>query len=300
MSAPTVNLTLRKWNPKSLKRDRRMILVGKPGTGKSVAAVDVMYHIRNMNEGVVFSPTDRFTGIWESHVPPISVYDKWDNGVVKKIIKRQERLFNQDWHRLLQEQRNGGPRALKSNVKIPPVYIIADDCLADGQFLKDPILNDLFFNGRHLKIFFLVTSQWLMKLKIEQRQTVDYLLVTAEDSPPALKRLYENFFSNYIPTYSAFCDIMAQTTSDYGMLVLDRTNQYSKKIEDHVFWWRAQEHEPGSFRIGCQQFWEFSKTKYQDTLELPNFAESQQSYMSKPNTSSVPRVIVKRLDDDEQ
>jgi hypothetical protein len=266
-----------------------------------VAAVDVMYHIRNINEGITFSPTDKFTGQWESYVPEVSVYEKWDNTAVQKLIKRQERLFNAEWQKLLQNQANGGPRARKADIKIPPVYIIADDCLADGAFLKDPILNELFFNGRHLKIFFMITSQWLMKLKIEQRQVVDYLLVTSEDSPPALKRLYDNFFSSYIPTYQAFCDIMTQTTADYGILVLDRTNQHSKKLEDHVFWWKANEHEPYSFKVGCKAWWDFCRAKYQATLELPHYVESGQSYMEKRSASTqTPRVVVNRLDDDDE
>lgn len=298
MNDDTFELKLKEWNPSKMRRDRRVILVGVPGSGKSSASVDLMYHIRDIKDGVTFSPTDKFTGLWESFTPPISVHEQWDPKIVSKIIDRQKRLFDEEYARLVIKAREeGGRPARKSDVEIEPVYIIADDCLADNAFLKDPLMNTLFMNGRHLKIHFLITSQWLLSLKIHQRQLVDYLIVCAEDSPPALMRLYDSFFSGYIPTFQAFCDIMATVTQNYGTLVLDRTNRTSSKMEDHIFWWKPQLREPHSFRIGSTEFWQYSMAKYQEKLKFKDDPIDSRTGMGKrARQGNVPRISVKQCD----
>ena len=283
----------------SIDGNHRFLLGDFTVTHNSTAAVDLMYHIRDISDGVTFSPTDKFTGLWESFTPPISVHENWDSKIVTKVIDRQVRLFNEEFSRMVKESReNGGPPARKSDVEIEPVYIIADDCLADNAFLKDPIMNTLFMNGRHLKIHFLITSQWLLSLKIQQRQLVDYLIVCEEDSPPALMRLYDSFFSSYIPTYQAFCDIMGTVTKNFGTLVLDRTGKKSSSIEDRLFWWRPKLREPHSFRIGSDEFWKFSAEKYQEKLHLKETKLDAKTGMNrKSRLANIPRVSVRQCDE---
>ena len=293
----TFELSLRQWDPSKVLRDRRCILIGKPATGKSCASVDIMYHLRDMADGVVFSPTDKFTGQWESFVPPISVYDGWDSKVVQQVFDRQYALWKAKWKQLVEEARQNGTIACKEDVKIEPVYIIADDCLADSAFTKDPLLNQIFMNGRHLKIFFMATCQWLLSMKIQQRQLVDYLVVAAEDSPPALIRLYDSFFSGYFPTYQAFVDVLQAVTQNYGMLVLDRTNRTSNKFEDHIFWWKPQLRKQHSFKIGSPEFWQYSMQQYQEKLQLDTQPIDPQVGMGlNPRQSKRPRIQVRQLD----
>lgn len=251
-----------------------------------------MRHLKDIfPDGIVMSPTDKFSGFWEGHVPPSSIYPGYDPVAVKQVIERQERLFNEKYAVLLANSRKTGQKVHKSQVKIDPVFIICDDCMAANSLKSDPQMTEIFMNGRHLKIFLLIMAQWMMDMPINKRQLTDYLLVCAEDSPPALRRLYDNFFSNYIPSYQAFCDIIEQVTDDYGLLVLDRTRK-SKKIEDHIFWWKCQLHEPYSFRIGCDEWWQYSKEQYHE-----EFAEQsvKEKYYTHRTAHQGPRVQVHRL-----
>lgn len=293
MDESVVELNLERWDPRKLLRNRRAIAVGKPGTGKTVVLVDLMYYLRDMDDGIVLSPTDKFSGLWESFVPPVAVYSCYDKVAVQKVIARQEKLFNQKFHALLQEARQSGSteRVYKSDVTIPPVFIIADDCMADKTIATDPHITEIFMNGRHLQIFLLISAQWMMDMPMRKRQLVDYLFVCHEDNPQALRRLYDYFFSTYIPTYQAFQDIVSQITLNYGVLVLDRTNVISSRLEDHVFWWKADEHRPYSFRIGSNEWWQFNQAEFQHEYSEPRI---QDRYFRRPPRNG-PRVTVHRL-----
>jgi hypothetical protein len=264
----TKELQLRRWDPRTIKRDRRMIFTGKPGTGKTVGAIDVMYYLQDMDDGIVMCPTEGYTGTWGAHVPPIAIYQQYDTKALKNLINRQKKLWNQEYRRRLKHEEYVD----KSTVEIPPVFVVADDCMAEGALIRDKLITEIFMNGRHLKIFFLILVQWMMDMPINKRQLTDYLLVCSEDSPPALRRLYDNFFSGYIPTYEAFHEIMEQVTDNYGILVLDRTNQQSKRIEDHIFWWKATQHSKHpreAFRVGASEWWNYSQNEYQEDLNAP-------------------------------
>jgi hypothetical protein len=285
MAEDTVDITLKWWDPRTIKRDRRMIIVGKPGTGKTVAAVDVMSYIRDIPDGIVMSPTERYNGTWGGHVPPIALYNEYSAAAVLKVIERQEKIWNSEYRRKLDEAKERGEYVDRSTITIPPVFIIADDCMAEGAITRDKAITTIFMNGRHIKIFLLIMVQWLMDMPINKRQLVDYLLVCKEDSPPSLIRLYDNFFANYFPNYEAFVQVHRQVTQDHGVLVLDRTSP-SDKFEDHIFAWKAREHSKdprGSFKIGTQEWWDHSESAYSEQLHQPTNVLSGKSKGRKIN-----------------
>ena len=293
MDNSTIELNLKRWDPSKVLRDRRAIFTGRPGTGKSAAALHLMYHMRDIDAGIVMSPTDKYSDHWGSHLPPIVVYDQYDSAAVKKMIENQDALFKETYHAARMEGKKKGIYVRKNEISIPPVFIICDDCMAANAMQKDPLITEIFMNGRHLKIFLLITAQWMMDMPINKRQMVDYLFVCNTDSPPELERLYKNFFSSYIRSYAAFCDIVEQITQDFGILVLDRTNLKSRKLEDHVFWWKAQLHEPGSFRIGSKELWEHSRIEYCEEWN-PQQTRDISDYYKRPARSG-PRIKVHRL-----
>ena len=42
----------------------------------------------------------------------------------------------------------------------PKAFIILDDCLYDSSWSKDKNIRAMFMNGRHLKLFFIITTQY--------------------------------------------------------------------------------------------------------------------------------------------
>jgi hypothetical protein len=65
-----------------------------------------------------------------------------------------------------------------------------------------------------------------------------------------------NHYAGMFPSFEAFCQIMDSCTDNYECIVIDNTVQ-SNKLEDIVFWYKADDHN--EFRLGNREFWEMSK-----------------------------------------
>ncbi len=66
------------------------------------------------------------------------------------------------------------------------------------------------------------------------------------------------------PTFEIFCQVMDQCTEDYNCLVINN-NAKSNKLEDQVFWYKADGHP--DFRIGAQEFWEHHNSNFNDNYD---------------------------------
>ena len=66
------------------------------------------------------------------------------------------------------------------------------------------------------------------------------------------------------PTLESFCAVMDQTTENYECLVISN-NAKSNKLNDQVFWYKAQDHP--DFKLGAKEFWEISKSMVDDDGE---------------------------------
>lgn len=292
----TVDVDIRVWDPSTMLRDRRALVLGKPGTGKTILGLDLMYHLRDMDGGIILCPTDKFSGQWESIAPPAFIFHQYSPIAIDNVVKEQERLFMEEYTRLVTENRAKGIPTPRESVKIPPVWIIADDCMYENQLKSDGNIKKIFQNGRHLKIFLMIMCQYLLDMPIALRQLTDYVFVCREDSPPTLERLYKYFFNTYVPTYAAFLELVEQITEDNGILVLDRTNTKSSLFIDHVFCYKATVRPPFSYRIGPPEMWEFNNDHYEDEFILNNKTKTKQMdkyYFVKP--SNQPKLKINRI-----
>ncbi len=71
-------------------------------------------------------------------------------------------------------------------------------------------------------------------------------------------------FKNYgidFNIFEFFCQVMDQCTQNYECIVMNNNSQ-SNKLEDTVFWYKAQMH--GEFRIGAQEFWNHATANSKD------------------------------------
>ena len=61
-----------------------------------------------------------------------------------------------------------------------------------------------------------------------------------------------------------FCQVMNQCIENYECLVINN-NAKSNKIEDQVFWYKAESHPP--FQMGAAVFWEHHTNNYNEQYE---------------------------------
>ena len=208
-----MNIQLRKFNPASMKDDKVCVLIGKRNTGKSTLVTDILYHKKHLPAGIVMSATEEGNHHYQQFVPDLFIYSDYDKDAIERVLERQRQI-------------------LLRNKPITPAFILLDDCMYDKKFMKDTCIRKCFMNGRHWKIFFMLTMQYCMDLTPDLRANVDYVFILRENIIQNREKLYKAFFGIF-PTFDMFNQIMNACTENYECLVLDNTSK-SNKIEDCV------------------------------------------------------------------
>ena len=81
------------------------------------------------------------------------------------------------------------------------------------------------------------------------------------------KRIYENF-AGVFPDFNVFNQVM-NSLNQFECLVV-ATNSQSNKLEDQVFWYKANDHD--NFKMGSPQFWKYHNENYSEDKSQTNAA----------------------------
>ena len=257
----SLNLQLKKFNPQKMADDKICVFIGKRNTGKSFLIRDIMYYKKHIPTGIVLSGTEEGNGFYGNFIPDLFIYGEYDRDAIDRVMARQKKLIRDD--------RTG------SNIS---TFLLLDDCMYDNKFLKDTCIRQIFMNGRHWKIFFMLSMQYCMDLPPALRANIDYVFILRENIVSNRERLWKNFFGIF-PTFDLFSKTMDACTENYECLVLDNTVK-SNKIEDCVFWYKAK-YPPPSFKVGSSKFWGLHKKMYN-----PKYESSSADAMKKANKKS--------------
>jgi hypothetical protein len=241
-------IQLRRFDPSKIATDKVCVVIGKRGTGKSTLVTDLLYHKRDIPVGIVMSATEEGNHYYKQFIPDLFIYGDYNKDAIEKVIARQKKLV--------------------SMKKEKPAFILLDDCMYNKTFMKDTCIRQCFMNGRHWKIFFLLTMQYCMDLSPDLRANVDYIFVLRENVIQNRERLYKAFFGVF-PSFDLFNKVMSACTENYECLVLDNTSK-SNKLEDCVFYYKAPIRK--GFRIGSEEMWRYHQSHY------------------KPNATSNPNI----------
>jgi hypothetical protein len=238
-----MQLHLRKFDVSSIPDDKIIVMIGKRGTGKTELIKDILYFKRDFPIGTVINPTESANRNFSCMVPPIFIHEEYKPEIIDNVLKRQTMIIK----KIYKETQLYG----KSTID-PRAFLILDDCLYDNTWKKDKNIRYIFMNGRHKKLMFLVTMQYVLGISPELRTNVDFIFILRENIISNRKRIYDAF-AGMFPTFESFCSVMDQTTENYECLVIDNTSK-SNRLEDQVFWYKANTHE--SFTIGSRALWE--------------------------------------------
>jgi hypothetical protein len=265
-----MDLQLRKFNPASMGDDKVCIFVGKRGTGKSTLVTDILYHKRHIPAGIVMSGTEDGNHHYRQFVPDLFIYGDYNKGAVEKVLERQRKLVGMGRNQ--------------------PAFLLLDDCMYDRAFMRDDCIRQCFMNGRHWKLFFMMTCQYVMDMTPMIRSNVDYVFILRDNVRQNRENLYKCFFGVF-PNYDTFSTVMDSCTENYECLVLDNTSK-SNKIEDCVFWYKAPIRK--GFKIGSPRLWEFHSKNYNARHATGNGKSMAKEMVKKRNAG--PTLTVKKTD----
>jgi hypothetical protein len=235
-----MNIQLRKFNPENMADDKVCVFIGKRNTGKSTLVTDIMYHKKHLPAGIVMSATEEGNHHYQQYVPDLFIYGDYDREAIERVLARQKKLVG-------------------SGVPNPPgAFLLLDDCMYDRKFMKDICIRQCFMNGRHWKLFFMLTMQYCMDLTPDLRSNVDYVFILRENIVQNREKLYKSFFGVF-PTFDMFNQVMNACTENYECLVLDNTSK-SNRVQDCVFWYKAKLRH--NFRVGSPALWQCHRKNY--------------------------------------
>lgn len=234
-------LALQRFDMSRIKDDNIVVFIGKRNTGKSFLIRDMLWHHSDIPMGVVVSGTESANGFYNKMVPEMFIHHDFNPEIVSNVMKRQMMMTDK----------------IDSGEKIDPrAFVIFDDLMFDSkEWIRDRTVKEMFFNGRHYKIFFMISMQYPLGLPPELRTNIDFIFLLREPYMSNRKRLYEHY-AGMFSSLDQFSQIMNQCTEDYECLVIDNTTK-SNKITDQVYWYKAESHP--DFRLGGQQFWDAKK-----------------------------------------
>jgi len=245
---------------KLIPQDAVCVFIGRRRTGKSTLVKDLLFHHQNIPMGTVISGTEESNSFYSKIIPPIFIHGEYNAAILMNFVKRQKLITSK-----IQQQENSrvpGQPIVKSKLD-PRSFMILDDCLYDDSWIHDKNIRYLFLNGRHQKVFFLITMQYPLGIPPVLRTNVDYVFILREPYITNRKRIFDNFGAAF-PNFEFFCQIMDQCTENFECLVINN-NTRSNKLDDAIFWYKAA--IQGDFRIGAPEFWQHNATFYRDREE---------------------------------
>jgi hypothetical protein len=246
-----MNLQLKKFDISVVRDSSVTLFIGKRGSGKSSLVRQLLFNKRHLPLGTVISHTEGCNRFYGDFVPSILIHEEYKPEIVNNAVNRQ----------ILYTKKKASDLARYGHSSInPSAFLVLDDCLDDNSWTKLKSIKTLFYNGRHMNILFILTTQYPMGIPPSLRTNIDYIFICRENIITNRKRIYDNY-AGMFPTFEIFCQVMDQCTQDYECLVIDNVTK-SNKLEDQVYWFKA---EPSllnaKFQVCDQEFWELSRAQ---------------------------------------
>ena len=205
---------------------------------------DVMYNIRDKLDLVIgMNPTENATSpVLGKFLPPSFIYDRYDEDKVRHVLEWQRRTVAQG-------------KAMK-------VGLILDDCMGETnaaggkkKIMSSGDIGKVFKIGRHRKLFFWCTLQYMRDCPPDARSNTDLLFLYNIPSPAERMKCYKDFFG-MLRTFQDFCQVLDACTKGYSCLVLD-TRLAMRDPENCLFFYEAKVHRE-NFQCGRDVFFKLS------------------------------------------
>jgi hypothetical protein len=211
---------IRKFNMDKMTINPNIAIIAKRRSGKSILILDMINNLHNKyiyKKILIISPTDKLVNFYndkllskKEYVDKVQIIYELDYTIIEEMIHVQYKLLKQDKN-IINTDNN--------------VLIILDDCLASkGDWMKNKIMMELFYNSRHYGITLITCMQFPMGISPEIRLNFDYVFMFAENFVSNKKRLYDHYV-NMIPKFITFVDIFDELTKNYGCFIVSNTGK---------------------------------------------------------------------------
>lgn len=218
--------------------DWTICVLGKRRSGKTRFVLSMLgNYLRPFFPRVVVFTKTKCSGEYSKIIPEARIYEGFDEKKLRTLFSLQKKY---------KELRKQGK--FKGNSKL---LIIIDDCLSDG-FKYQKLVDEVFFEGRHLDICFIISSQDAKGINPACTGNAD-LAVTfnlrSERDKEAIRTKFCDFFKNDEDMEA----LTTQATHRKWHFVAYEQAEPSRDPVFTMFCGRAT--EPPPFVMGCKAWW---------------------------------------------
>jgi hypothetical protein len=253
------DIYIKKFDVSQVIPGKVAVIIGGNNTGKSFLVKDLLYHNKDIPIGTVISCTESVNPFYSDILPSILIHDEYYPEIIENVCRRQRMVIK---NRDIEKATYGGESKID-----PSAFIIFDDWI-DNKWVRDKNIRELFMN-RRMKMLFLLTMQFALGIPPDLRVNVDYVFILRENCISNRRRIWEHW-AGMFPTFEMFCQVLDQCTENFECLVIDNSAQ-SNKLEDQVFWYKADVHQITTLKDQCLKMLMEKKRKTIPIDKLPGF-----------------------------
>lgn len=279
-------LPIREFQLSWMTGNPSVCMVAKRGSGKSWVCRAIIKHFSNLPGGIIIAPTDKMNSFYGRFFPDTYIHYNYSTDILDSILYRQ--------HIMIEKCKTKAQQGKKVD---PRAFLLMDDCLSSkGSWMNDQPIAEIFYNGRHYQLMFILTMQFPLGIKPEFRSNMDYVFLLAEDFYSNQKRLYDHY-AGMFPSLDSFRQILIQVTADFGaMVIVNKGNR--KDFLDKVFFYRAPNERVD--KIGCSQFRKFHEDNYDPTWQTRGLKFDPEKFANAKKQRIVVEKIEKNDDESEK
>jgi hypothetical protein len=273
------SMPIREFNLDWMCKNPSICMIAKRGSGKSWVCRAILKHFSYLPGGVIIAKTERMSTFYGNFFPDSYIHYEYKSEILENLLYRQEQIIEK-----CKQKYNQGKKV------DPRAFLLMDDCLASkGTWMNDQPILEVFYNGRHYQLLFVLTMQFPLGIRPELRCNFDYIFLLAEDFYSNQKRLYDHY-AGMFPSFDLFRQVFLQVTDDFGSMVI--VNRGSRKdILDKVFYYKAPNEEIGT--IGCDQFKKFHSKNYNTNWKTEGKSFDMNNYVKKNKQN----IVVSKVHD---
>lgn len=254
------------------------LIIGKEKSGKTFLIKDILYHHQFIPEGLIISNIEK-ENEYEEMMSNEFIKSKYDKEITinfmkrqknkrKYIIKKQELEYEKKrlnkLNKINNEKKENEEKQEKEEKEEDIIldnnsFLIFDNSIKKDDFIKDKVIRQIYMNGRTWSVFNIISTSEIIKIPPNLRACCDFVFIFKEEIEKNKKKIYENYVE-MILTYNMFEKII-DSLNEYECIVLNYSTP-SQKIEDNMFWYKAESHE--NFKLSLEENYEKNDNKMKE------------------------------------
>jgi hypothetical protein len=206
----------------------KIVIAGKPGSGKSVLIRDIVRtYSHRFPAAVVFSGTEDNNNFYKEMFQDLFIYSEYKEEIMEAIDSRQKQC--------------------QRDCENPNLLVVIDDCSDDPKFFRRPLFQKFFKMARHWNIMLIFAIQYVNDIPAPIKAVIDYMFIFRYPNNEDRKKIYNNY-AGITGSLQNCCSLLDQITGDFTCMVLDNRSQNNDSFAD-IYYYKARLHSRVNF--GC-------------------------------------------------